>query len=97
MASGHVNRANKPNTWLQPTSCTAKKTLANREPSHTWHLVDILKTVTTGPLLNAKWGILASARGRCFEDSACQRWRPGPKGPNDLDRPRENRNSPARK
>jgi hypothetical protein len=33
MASGHVNRANRPNTWPQPTSCTVKKTLANGEPS----------------------------------------------------------------
>ena len=33
MASGHVNRANRPNTWPQPTSCTVQKTLANREPS----------------------------------------------------------------
>jgi len=33
MASGHVNRANRPNTWPQPTSRTVKKTLANGEPS----------------------------------------------------------------
>src|SRR5262249_20903131 len=33
MASGHVNRANRPNTWPQPTSCIVKKSLANREPS----------------------------------------------------------------
>ena len=33
MASGHVNRVNRPNTWPQPTSCIVKKTLANREPS----------------------------------------------------------------
>jgi hypothetical protein len=33
MASGHVNRTNRPNTWPQPTCCTVKKTLANREPS----------------------------------------------------------------
>src|SRR4029450_4096986 len=33
MASGHVNRANRPNTWPQPTSRSVKKTLANREPS----------------------------------------------------------------
>ena len=33
MASGHVNRANRPNTWPQPTSRTVKKTLANKEPS----------------------------------------------------------------
>jgi hypothetical protein len=33
MASGQVNRANRPNTWPQPTNCTVKKTLASREPS----------------------------------------------------------------
>jgi hypothetical protein len=33
MASGHVNRVNRPNTRPQPTSRTVKKTLANREPS----------------------------------------------------------------
>ena len=33
MASGHVNRVNRPNTWPQPTTCTVKKTLANKEPS----------------------------------------------------------------
>jgi hypothetical protein len=32
MASGHVNRANRPNTWPQPTNCTVKKTLANGAP-----------------------------------------------------------------
>ena len=32
MASGHVNRVNRPNTWPQPTSCTREETLANREP-----------------------------------------------------------------
>jgi len=33
MASAHVNRANRPNTWPQPTSCIVKKTPANTEPS----------------------------------------------------------------
>jgi hypothetical protein len=33
MASGHMNRTNRPNTWPQPTSCTVKRTLANTEPS----------------------------------------------------------------
>ena len=33
MASGHVNRVNRPNTWPQPTSCSVNKTLANGEPS----------------------------------------------------------------
>jgi hypothetical protein len=33
MASGHVNRANKPNTWLHRPVCNVKKVLANSEPS----------------------------------------------------------------
>jgi hypothetical protein len=34
MASGHANRANRPNTWPQPTqSCDVKILLANSEPS----------------------------------------------------------------
>ena len=33
MASGHVNRINRPNTWLHDQSACVKKTLANREPS----------------------------------------------------------------
>jgi len=33
MASGHVNRANRPNTWPHPTPCIVTKTLANTEPS----------------------------------------------------------------
>jgi hypothetical protein len=33
MASGHAKRVNRPNIWPQPTRCTVKKTLANREPS----------------------------------------------------------------
>ena len=34
MASGHVNRANRPNTWLlRPSAADVKKPLANPEPS----------------------------------------------------------------
>jgi hypothetical protein len=33
MASGHVNRANRPNTWLHRPVCNVKKVLANPEPS----------------------------------------------------------------
>jgi hypothetical protein len=36
MASGHVNRADRPNTWLHRPACDVKKVLANSEPS-TWH------------------------------------------------------------
>jgi hypothetical protein len=33
MASGHVNRANRPNTWLHRPRCRVKILLANPEPS----------------------------------------------------------------
>jgi hypothetical protein len=33
MASGHVNRTNRPNTWLHRPSLLREKVLANPEPS----------------------------------------------------------------
>ena len=33
MASGHVNRARRPNTWLHRPACDVKILLANPEPS----------------------------------------------------------------
>jgi hypothetical protein len=38
MASGHVNRVNRPNTWLhRPMLQNVKKVLANSEPSTHGH------------------------------------------------------------
>src|SRR5262249_330496 len=51
MASGHVNRVNRPNTWPQPTSCTVKKTLANREPSTHGRFADVPKLMAERPIL----------------------------------------------
>ena len=33
MASGHVNRTQRPNTWLHRPACDVKILLANLEPS----------------------------------------------------------------
>jgi hypothetical protein len=33
MASGHVNRTDRPNTWQHRPTCGVKKVLANPEPS----------------------------------------------------------------
>jgi hypothetical protein len=33
MASGHVNRTNRPNTWPHRPACDVKFSLANPEPS----------------------------------------------------------------
>ena len=42
MASGHVNRTKRPNTWLhRPMLQNVKKALANPEPSTHGHLADI--------------------------------------------------------
>src|SRR5215467_5350328 len=41
MASGHINRANRPNTWLHRPAANVKKSLANSGAVHTWHKADI--------------------------------------------------------
>jgi hypothetical protein len=44
MASGHVNRVNRPNTWLdRPMLHTFKKVLANSEPSTHGGKADIIQ------------------------------------------------------
>jgi hypothetical protein len=41
MASGHVSRIKRPNTWLhRPMLQNVKKALANPGAVHTWHLAD---------------------------------------------------------
>jgi hypothetical protein len=45
MASGHVNRVNRPNTWLhRPMLQTFKKVLANSEPSTHGGKADMIAT-----------------------------------------------------
>ena len=45
MASGHVNRTQRPNTWLhRPMLLNVKKALANSEPST--HDLGCVKTLT---------------------------------------------------
>jgi hypothetical protein len=45
MASGHVNRANRPNTWLLRPTLQVKLLLANPEPSTHGSIADTLVTV----------------------------------------------------
>jgi hypothetical protein len=48
MASGHVNRVNRPNTWLhRPMLQTFKKVLANSEPSTHGGKADIIQEKRT--------------------------------------------------
>jgi hypothetical protein len=46
MASGHVNRIKRPNTWLhRPMLHNVKKALANPEPSTHGHFSDMARGV----------------------------------------------------
>ena len=51
MASGHVNRVNRPNTWLhRPMLHTFKKVLANSEPSTHGGKADVAQTCALFPV-----------------------------------------------
>jgi hypothetical protein len=42
MASGHVNRINRPNTWLHRPSLRREDSPCQLGAVHTWHKADIL-------------------------------------------------------
>ena len=41
MASGHENRARRPNTWLHRPSCNREENPCQRGAVHTWHFCDM--------------------------------------------------------
>ena|SRR6516225_6731247 len=41
MASGHVNRTNRPNTWLHRPACKREEKPCQLGAVHTWHRADI--------------------------------------------------------
>jgi len=41
MASGHVNRTNRPNTWLHRPACKREERPCQLGAVHTWHKADI--------------------------------------------------------
>ena len=40
MASGHVNRTQRPHTWLLRPDCDVQKSPCQRGAVHTWHHAD---------------------------------------------------------
>jgi hypothetical protein len=44
MASGHVNRTNRPNTWLHRPACKRGEKPCQLGAVHTWHLCDIARS-----------------------------------------------------
>ena len=41
MASGHENRASRPNTWLHRPSCKREQNPCQRGAVHTWHRAEV--------------------------------------------------------
>jgi hypothetical protein len=41
MASGHVNRANRPNTWLHRPSLRREDSTCQPGAVHTWHIASV--------------------------------------------------------
>ena len=52
MASGHANRANRPNTWLHRPATRREVLTCQPGAVHTWHLADI----HTAPSMSALGG-----------------------------------------
>jgi hypothetical protein len=48
MASGHANRANRPNTWLHPPATRRKVPTCRPGAVHTWQILALG--------MSAKWG-----------------------------------------
>ena len=46
MASGHVNRTQRPNTWLLRPDCDVQKSPCQRGAVHTWHKAELFGTST---------------------------------------------------
>ena len=51
MASGHANRANRPNTWLHRPTLRREVLTCQRGAVHTWHIADQSATPALRPLL----------------------------------------------
>src|SRR5215472_3204499 len=54
MASGHINRANRPNTWLHRPACRREEKPCQLGAVHTWHKADKSRRLAIWPLLGAE-------------------------------------------
>jgi hypothetical protein len=54
MASGHVNRINRPNTWLHRPTCKREKRPCQLGAVHTWHNATFCCDASILSLLDAK-------------------------------------------
>src|SRR5262249_9678397 len=78
MASGHVNRTNRPNTWLhRPPAARVKKVLANPEPS----THGPTRTEGSASIISSSLGISRTCRGRVTDGQLHQPRNPAGAGP----------------
>ena len=54
MASGHANRANRPNTWLHRPMLLREVLTCQPGAVHTWHLAEVNCLRVKGPLWRTK-------------------------------------------
>src|SRR5262245_53248360 len=82
MASGHVNRTNRPNTWLHRPTCKREERPCQLGAVHTWHKADMLGQAFACPLLersgHAEKGfvIRAEAKSAIFQVHGRKHCRP---------------------
>ena len=67
MASGHVNRINRPNTWLHRPMLLREVLTCQPGAVHTWHLADSFNGLAAGPLLGVKQTFSAMVRLPIYE------------------------------
>jgi hypothetical protein len=53
MASGHVNRTKRPNTWLHRPACGREESPCQPGAVHTWHFATLSHAMNLRPLLRA--------------------------------------------
>jgi len=56
MASGHVNRINRPNTWLLRPGLRRAESPCQRGAVHTWHMASIRRGAMSVPAREADTG-----------------------------------------
>src|SRR6266508_4424896 len=57
MASGHVNRTNRPNTWLHRPACKREEKPCQLGAVHTWHECDIARSRMDVRFSNRPFGV----------------------------------------
>src|SRR5262249_16431427 len=90
MASGHVNRTNRPNTWLHRPACGREESPCQPGAVHTWHKADM---ATPGDVC-LPWVAKQTSASNC-RTIAIYEYTPSCNGPGDVKSPRVIVTSPS--